>query len=460
MAQRVHPRSSRRSAGVAAAFAACLLSGVGAANAVAATGDLIQKPGAAGCLSVVGFCSPARALVDAESVTVSPDGESAYVVSNNAVAVFDRGGDGTLTQKRGQAGCISDTGGGSCADGIALDGADSVTVSPDGRSAYVASNRIEAVAVFDRASNGRLVQKPGRLACISNNGDGPCVEGTALEGPTQAVVSPDGGSVYVTSSSDDAVAVFDRARDGSLTQKLGPAGCISESGAEPCADGRALIFPTSVAVSPDGQSAYVGSSDAVAVFDRAPDGTLSQKPGTAGCISDDGSGSCRDGTGIDGRNSVTVSPDGRSAYVASLSDALAIFDRRPNGRLVQKPGTAGCVSGTGAGPCVDGTALNGARSVAVSPDGQSAYVASDLSNAIALFDRAPNGSLVQKPGAAGCIRDAGGAGRCAEGEALDGPISVAVSPDGKNAYVASVRSDSVAVFDREASSRSRRGRRP
>jgi hypothetical protein len=38
-----------------AAVAVCLLSRVGAADAAAAPGDLVQKPGAAGCLSIIGL---------------------------------------------------------------------------------------------------------------------------------------------------------------------------------------------------------------------------------------------------------------------------------------------------------------------------------------------------------------------------------------------------------------------
>jgi DNA-binding beta-propeller fold protein YncE len=379
-----------------AVFAACLLGTVVAADAAAATGDLTQKPGTAGCVSETGAgpCADGTALVSAFSVTVSPDGSSAYAASttSGAVAVFDRAADGTLTQKSGTAGCISDTGAGPCVDGTALDAAASVAVSPDGRSAYVASFFSDAVAVFDRAADGTLTQKPGTAGCISDTGAGPCVDGTALDGARSVTVSPDGSSAYVASGSSDAVAVFDRAADGTLSQKSGTAGCISDTGAGPCADGTALAGAGSVALSPDGASAYVTSfnSGAVAVFDRAADGTLSQKSGLAGCVSESGAGSCVDGTALANPSSVALSPDGASAYVTSFfSDAVALFDRAADGTLSQKPGTAGCISDTGAGPCVDGTALDGASSVAVSSDGRSAYVASGDSDAVAVFDREP-----------------------------------------------------------------------
>src|SRR6266511_4998235 len=117
-----------------------------------------------------------------------------------------------------------------------------------------------------------------------------------------------------------------------LTQKPSPAGCISEDGTGgvfgapgACQDGTALVYPTGVAVSPDGVSAYVasGGSGAVAIFDRNPtSGALTQKAGTAGCISDDGTGgSCQDGVALTGAADVTVSPDGTSVYVASADSS-------------------------------------------------------------------------------------------------------------------------------------------
>jgi hypothetical protein len=59
------------------------------------------------------------------------------------------------------------------------------------------------------------------------------------------------------------------------------------------------------------------------------------------------------------------------------------------GDLSQPSGPAGCISETGAGPCIDGHALDGTNSVAVSLNGKSVYVASVSSDAVARFNRAP-----------------------------------------------------------------------
>src|SRR5947207_1687576 len=77
-------------------------------------------------------------------------------------------------------------------------------------------------------------------------------------------VSGDGKSVYAVSQDSNAVVRFNRnTATGAITQPAGAAGCISETGAGPCADGHALTGADAVTVSADGKSVYVTSHSAV-----------------------------------------------------------------------------------------------------------------------------------------------------------------------------------------------------
>lgn len=62
---------------------------------------------------------------------------------------------------------------------------------------------------------------------------------------------------------------------------------------------------------------------------------------------------------------------------------------------------------------------------------------------------AAGGALTQLPGTDGCVSETGTLGQCEDGKALDGANAVTVSPDGRNAYVASFNSRAVAAFARE-----------
>ena len=80
----------------------------------------------------------------------------------------------------------------------------------------------------------------------------------------------------------------------------------------------------------------------------------------------------------------------------------------------------------------------GSQAVAISPDGRNVYVAASSSNAIAVFTRnASTGRLTQASGAPPGASPSGGAGGCAAAVGLDGPNSVAVSADGRNVYATS-----------------------
>jgi DNA-binding beta-propeller fold protein YncE len=239
---------------------------------------------------------------------------------------------------------------------------------------------------------------------------------------------------------------------GQLTQLPGTAGCVSENGTGgACVNGKALVNSRSVAVSPDGKNVYVAAffSFAVAVFQRNPtSGELTQLAGAAGCVSEDGSGgACADGNALKGPQTVAVSPDGKNVYVATgFSHAVVVFQRNPTtGALTQLPGHAGCTSHSGSeGTCTDGRALNGPTSVAVSPDGNNVYVGSLFSHSIAVFQRdATTGELTQLPAGAGCVREDGRG--CRDGRGLDFLRSVTVSPDGKTVYASG---SSVAILRR------------
>ena len=105
-----------------------------------------------------------------------------------------------------------------------------------------------------------------------------------------------------------------------------------------------------------------------------------------------------------------VSPDGKNAYVAS-SYAVAVFDRNVStGELTQKSGLNACTASTN-DPAVDSCALGdglgrGGRFVAVSPDGKNVYLASG--DGIAIFTRnLATGVLTQTGDASGCVTEEG-----------------------------------------------------
>ena len=323
------------------------------------------------------------------------------------------------------------------------------------------------LAMFTQGSvSGAIVQLTGTSGCISEDGTGgECADGKALIGAS-SITTPDessGHQVYVASPGSNAIAVFDRGNNndvltGTLEQIPGINGCISEDGSGgECADGKALVGVSFVVASHDGRNIYAASpgSNAIAAFarERGVSGILTQLPGSKGCVNEDGSGGeCADGKSLSGASSVAISRDGKNVYVASSgSNAVAVFARsKSSGAIMQLSGTDGCISEDGSGgECADGKALVGANSVAISQDGRNVYVASRGSNAIAVFARdSKTGVLTQLPGTEGCVSEDSSGGECTDGKALLGVNFVDVSRDGNNLYVASPESNAIAAFAR------------
>jgi DNA-binding beta-propeller fold protein YncE len=364
---------------------------------------------------------------------------------------------GRLAQPKGEAGCIHARGTNRCARGRAVTSPEDMAISRDGRHVYVASYGSHAIAVFARnRRTGELEQLGGRRGCIRHERAGSCSSGRAIARPMSIAISPDGGNVYVAAAGSDALAVFARdRRTGALRQHSGSGGCVSQRPGGGCVVGRALNEPTSVAVSPDGEHVYLTGRrfpSAVAVFTRGDDGRLTQPRGTAGCVSPGGGSGCAVARGISAPEEVAVSPDSRHVLVAGArSNAVAVLSQGPGG-LSQAAGEAGCIARRGAEGCAPGRALTGPVDLAVTPDGLGVYVASSRSDGVAILRRDPRtGALTQSLNRTGCISQDGGGGRCLKGRALDEVWGVALSPDGRNLYAVSAKVNMLGAIARSRS---------
>jgi DNA-binding beta-propeller fold protein YncE len=271
-----------------------------------------------------------------------------------------------------------------------------IAVTPDGKSAYVTNFFGNSVSQYDVDSeSGALSPKT------------PATVAARLR-PGSIAVTPDGKSAYVANVLGDTGLPFD---DGRVSQyDIDPqSGRLSPKAPATIAT---LPGPNSVAVTPDGRSAYVADTfgDLIQQYDIDPQsGALSPKsPATVAARSEP--------------LVVAVTPDGRSAYVTAFDeDIISQYDIDPvSGAL--SPKTPATVAGTRAG------AIGGA---VVTPDGKSAYVPNPFADTVSQYDiDALSGRLSPKsPPTVGPVR----------------AIAVAVAPDGKSAYVTNHFADPGAV---------------
>jgi DNA-binding beta-propeller fold protein YncE len=370
-------------------------------------------------------------------------------------------GPGTLTQLAGRRGCLVDPSAPSrgCGTARALEGpgpfmgSRAIAVSPDGRNVYVASSRSNAIAVFRRnPKTGALGQPSGAVGCVAAKGASGCGKAIGLNGANSVAVSANGRNVYATARGSNAVTAFRRDRStGALHQLPGVAGCIAGVPLPGCATGTALFGPDVVVASRDGANIYVGSffGNAVAVFARdAKTGALSQPAGAAGCIAAATAG-CAPGIALGAPEGMAIGDNGAGVYVASaLSNAVAVLARDPaTGALSQATDGSGCIVDSPLTGCTTGVQLGGANAVTVSPGGD-VYVTSLFSNSVTSFTGSTSSSgLTQKPGTSGCLVWLRAVG-CSFGRALSSPEGLAVSPDGANVYVAAFATGAIDVLDR------------
>jgi len=373
---------------------------------------------------------------------------------------------GTLTQLQHGLGCLADASKPirGCGRARALQGpgpfmgSRAIALSPDGRSVYVASSKSDAIAVFRRnAQSGALTQAKGAAGCVAAKGAGGCGTAIGLDGPNSVAVSPDGRNVYATSRASNSITTFRRdGETGALTQLPGTAGCTAGVSLPGCATGRALLGPDVVTISPNGASVYVGSffGNEVAVFARNRDGgALTQPGGVAGCIAETTSGGCAAGIALGAPEGMAISPSGAWVYVASaLSNAVAVLARDPaTGALSQARDGSGCIVDAALSGCTTGFEISGANAAATAPNGD-LYLTSLFSNSVTAFSRSsPTAAMAQLAAPAGCLVWLRAVG-CSFGRALSAPEGLVVSPDGRNVYAAAFASGAIVVAERNRSS--------
>lgn len=454
-----------------------------------------QLTGEGGCVMQTGFvvdefdfegeqapsgCSRAGGLMNARSVVVSPDQKHVYVVSSggavtgsNGVALLARGDGGVLAARA----CVTATGGdgrvgsdGLCARADALREARAMAFSPDGRFVYVVAASSNAVSWFERdVDSGALTQR----GCIKHTfGLGErCLSGYGIDGAAGVAVSPDGKHVYVAAERSGAVSVFSRdAASGALTQL----GCVSDTGSDgQCADGVALAGAQSVLMAADGADVYVTSTQSGSVVGLRRDAETGRLTPNACLLADaPAGGPCTSVASLAGAQRGAISADGRNLYVAGAEDdTLTTLTRDPaTGRLA----ASGCLQY--AFPtreevvdpeeyyyddeeeervpgCTGVAALSQPTAVAVSADGRTVYAAGRYS--LTAYARDPGtGALTQF----GCVEAYLTLKACSLGRAIEGASGVAASGDGRNLYVTSAASSTVAVFSASVAIASARAR--
>jgi hypothetical protein len=458
-------RPFRRCAGAIAAIAALAC----ASSALAADGDTTLRS----CVNAGGNlgCSAAPLISGAYAASVSPDGKHLYATSfdTNAIVQFNvNRNTGALTRVAGPGGCIKETpSAGDCQDGSNLVTATDVLISPNGKQVYVSAFNSNAITIYDRnTTSGQLTQKAGALGCVTEGGSGgACTTGRSLASPINLIFGPGTDPTQVYSlGGNGSVTTFDRnPTTGVLTQKALEAGCINNTGASMCGNGRALGgFVTDFGLAADGRHLYAPTSAAggILLFNRdLATGEITQKTGSQGCVTFDGSDGttalqCIDGSNdLAGTQSVVLSPNGAHVYALTGSGVVVSSRNSSTGLLTQ----TSCITETGSGgACVDGTSVTALWDGAFSGDGRDMAVGDGNQNAtftdggLRFFRRnTTTGALTQRSASVRCTTQDGDGGACLTQGTMGGYGLVSWDPNDRFLYAAENTRGAVATFERD-----------
>ena len=290
----------------------------------------------------------------------------------------------------------------------------SAEVSADGRFVYSAAWQAHTVTVFARDP------ETGELEHVQTN-----TGRTNLQGALCVRLSPDNRQAVATAIRSKTLVLFERdPESGQLTERdTAREGENGQSG---------LAWPVEVAWSPDGRFVYVidartENAGAVTVFRVTPEQQLELVEVNTG----------RDGCFANGRG-IAVHPNGKTLY-ATCSDAgtLVVLDRN------SESGKTAVVQVVREGEG-DVTALAGASSVAIAPDGRFLYISSGRftgDDAVSVYRIGEDGRVTRVQE---LLNGQGGL------ENFLGGNEIHISRDAQRVYAVATRSHTIAAFDRDA----------
>ncbi len=308
-----------------------------------------------------------------------------------------------------------------------------LVVSPDGANVYAADEGSSAIDVFSR---NLLTGTLTLTGCVGEHaGCQPTTPEKAVERPFSVVVSPDGANVYAASVGSNAIDEFARnASTGALTYL----GCIGQlSGCTHTPSAEQVTAPLTIVISADGANVYIAGGAAVTTFSRnAATGLLAfegcQGNEVPACQTVGPTGSFHAAGGL------AISPDGHNVYVGAQVGTISTFTRdTATGALTYDR----CLGYFPACPHPSTMfAINEPLSLVVSPDGANLYAGNFNNDVVDVLAREVatgaltylgcNGHFTEEPAA--CAAPPEGAE-----PVPDGPLQIAVSPDGADLYVAS-----------------------
>jgi DNA-binding beta-propeller fold protein YncE len=432
-----------------------------ATGAVSETGCL-SSDGTDGRVGASGACAAEPSLLGASGVAVSRDGSTVFISSESSASVVAFSRDAT-TGSLTRIGCFQGTPrpGTPCGAANLFSSSRSLIAGADGSALYVAAPLEGAVSTLDTAVSLRTPAGivPAAGASSTTTGTTSSGSGTATS-PASTTTTP--ASTSGATSPRPLASIFSTSLAG--TELLNP--CIAVNGLDGlCAVGTATEELSALALSPDGKQVYGAAPGARAIDVFTPDatGALSQ----TGCVMVDAPhGLCTSGGLLEHPFALAVSPDGNNVYAASSStlrlqgQQLDVLGRNATtGALT----TSGCVAyqepprpkeeeeedeeneaedaraSASDNGCLGVAGLRNISVVAVSGDSSSVYAIGDGDAAI--FSRNPaTGQLTE----ASCADSSDS--RCTSLPSLEGVSDAAISPDGRQVYVAASGSGAVMVF--------------